>query len=288
MPRVPRAPHVSDHPTTYFSVGARPYAPALAFYTHLVRSLRVPAAFRPLPTMDLEAAVHHARSGGARGVIVGKHLERTALRLADDAEPSAVEAGAANALLLSTDGSTTAINTVVAAVGTALQRAKVRSADTVLIHGAGAPASAVCAALRLHGVEDVVITGRNESTGRLLAALHGFTWASAVPWNANVLVNATPLGDMGPLAQEFSLPAEAIERAKAVIDLALGPHATPAVRLARAADVRAIPGMAVVADQWVSIFRAFTGLRVRGGLVDRALREAYDPAPARKRRSVPA
>ncbi|MGO1320142.1 MAG: hypothetical protein ACTII7_12870 [Galactobacter sp.] len=283
---MPRAPHAAAHTTPYFSVGAHPYAPALDFYNHLVRSLRVKAVFRPLPTLDLEAALQHARSHGAGGVIVGKHLERHAMTLADDSDFSAVEAGAANAMLISSDGSTLAVNTVVAAAASAIKRARIRPGDSVLIHGAGAPASAVCAALRLHGVQDVTITGRNEHAGRLLASLHGFTWAPAVPGDTQVLINATPLGDMGPLAHEFSLPAEAVVEAKAVIDLALGPHSTPVVRLAREADVRAIPGMAVVADQWVSIFRTFTGARVRSGLVDRALHEAYAPTPSRKRRTI--
>jgi shikimate dehydrogenase len=170
----------------------------------------------------------------------------------------------------------------------ALKRVRVRSTDVVAVHGAGAPASAVCAALRAHGVQDVVITGRNENTGRLLAALHGFTWLPFVPRSANVLINATPLGDMGPLSKQFSLPAEAIERATAVIDLALGPHATPVVRLARAAGARTVPGMAVVADQWIALFQAFTGVRPRPGQVDRALREAYDPVPSPRNRSIPA
>ncbi|WP_291279574.1 hypothetical protein [Galactobacter sp.] len=288
MPRVPRTPHAPTPATPYFSVGARPYAPALDFYNHLVRTLRTQAVFHALPTLDLEAALHYARTHGAGGVIVGKHLERQAMTLADDTDFSAVEAGAANAMLIAADGSTLAVNTVVSAVAAALKRARVRPSDSVLVHGAGAPASAVCAALRLHGNQDVTITGRNEHAGRLMAALHGFRWAPMVPRDTHVLINATPLGDMGPLAQEFSLPAEAVVDANAVIDLALGPHSTPVVRLAREADVRAIPGMAIVADQWVSIFRTFTGSRVRGGLVDRALREAYAPASSRRGRSVPA
>lgn len=281
MPRVPR------DPTPFFSVAETPYAPALAFHTQLTRSLHVPADFRALPSTDLAAAVEYAANKRAGGVIVGKHLERHAIPLAQEVSESASQAAAANALV-AIPGGFRAVNTVVDAASAALVRARVRCSDVVVLHGAGAPASAVCAALRLRGVQRVIITGRNEHAGRLLAALHGFTWSQAVPRGATVLINATPLGDMGPLSTLMSLPAEAVESARAVIDLALGPHATPVVRLARAAGVRAVSGMSVVADQWTAISRAFTGVRARSWQVDKALREAYAPSVRRRQPSAPA
>lgn len=65
-------------------------------------------------------------------------------------------------------------------------------------------ARAVVAALRDHGLQRGTIVARNEQNGQALASAYGYPWRSELLSDADLLVNATPIGMAG--GNEGQLP----------------------------------------------------------------------------------
>jgi shikimate dehydrogenase len=123
-------------------------------------------------------------------------------------------------------------------------------------------AKAVAAALRDAGFTDVTIVARNETTGRALAGLYGFTWQDDVNGStADLIINVTPLGMAGADQTAQSFDDATIAAAKVVFDVVALPSETPLIAAARQAGKPVITGAEVIAIQAEEQFVLYTGVR---------------------------
>ena len=185
------------------------------------------------------------------------HKER-ALALADRVEPAARACGAAN--VLTRDGDAlVADNTDVAGVESALAEYGValRGARVVIL-GAGGAARAVAEAARRNGAAEIVVAARDPERAAALAEdFGGASCESSDAPEADVYVNATPVGMRGR-PQISLLPGSAPSDA-AAFDVVYVPAETPFLIEARKRGLRTVPGTAMFLAQAVATWERWFG-----------------------------
>jgi shikimate dehydrogenase len=235
------------------------------------RALGLPHRYELIdaPTeVELATAVAALRRGEIAGANVTIPWKRAALRLADVADASAAEIGAANVLVKSAERGIVAYNTDVLALRDELA-ALVSAPRRVLVIGSGGAALAAVASARRLGAEVGVVARRYQLNadggvegGDEMAALA----AVPLPWpaaggserfldfarRAELVVQATSAGmhgaDGGDAVADLTPWAELPEHA-AAYDLVYNPAETPFLARARAAGRRAQGGLGMLVGQ---------------------------------------
>ncbi|QDQ99432.1 shikimate 5-dehydrogenase [Tomitella fengzijianii] len=253
------------------SLAARPSDVGTRFHNFLYAELGLNFVYKAFTTGDLAGAVTGIRALGIRGCGVSMPYKQDVLPMLDGLDPSAEAIGAVNTIV-NDDGTLTGYNTDVLAVQALLPVGTGRSA---LVAGSGGMASAVVAALRRSGFDDIVIAARNEEAGPALAERCGARWVPDPGGHrADVLVNATPIGmagaDPDAAVADPAFPRAAVSAAHTVVDVVASPPRTPLIALAEEFGVRTVTGDAVMALQAAEQFRLYTGTRPDDDQVRRA------------------
>jgi shikimate dehydrogenase len=202
--------------------------------------------------------VQGLRGGVFRGLNVTAPFKQAALAAADTATPRAEEAGAANLVILTSDGRIHADNTD----GEGLLAAFARQAPAfdpaaapVLFLGAGGAVRGAAAAFLAAGAPAVRIINRTPDRARPLKALFGdrlatFTWddSAAALDGAQAIINATPI------APALSLDGAAI--GAVVMDMTYRPVRTPFLQRADARGLATVDGLEMLIGQARPSFRA--------------------------------
>ncbi len=236
------------------------------------------AAYVPFSPVKsgFEALVSGLRGGVIRGLNVTIPFKETALALADEADPLARLAGAANLLLFQPDGRIIARNTdgpgLVGAVEAQAPGFDLTGGPTVIL-GAGGAARGAAAALVLAGAPQVWLVNRSlERAVDLAADLAGKGADKASPrvsaWRydqtdglfgqAHLVVNATSLGlggGPGPPVDLTRLGPDAV-----VMDMVYKPLGTGLLADARALGLRTVDGLEMLIRQAIPSFEAFFGI----------------------------
>ena len=228
----------------------------------------------------LEGAVAELRRGALRGANVTIPWKRQALALADRAERSASDVGAANVLARAADGAVVAHNTDVTALAEELEALAARP-DRGLVLGAGGAALAAVAALARLGTRDIGVSARRFEAGTPeagwpLGAELRRLGATLVPWaspsagafhdfaaGAGVIVQATSAGMHGAApGSEIAdvLPWERFGSGTSVYDLVYNPRETELVRRARARGLKASDGLGMLIGQAALAFELWLGV----------------------------
>ncbi len=224
----------------------------------------------PCEPVEVPAVMRALARGGGGGNVTVPHTA-AALAALDRATPLATAAGACNAFW-GAEGLLAGDNTDVTGVVEAL-RALEAPVTSWLVAGTGGAARAVVEAARRCGAR-VAVRSRDADRGREFtawAARHGV--GPAVAAEAEVLINATPLGLRG--ADPMPFPPHAGHGVTHALDLVYAPGGTPWVRALRAAGVRAEDGRLMLLAQGVAAFeRWFPGTPAPREAMHAALRRA--------------
>ncbi|NEN05923.1 shikimate 5-dehydrogenase [Diaminobutyricibacter tongyongensis] len=252
------------------SLAARPSNIGTRFHNYLYDELGLNFIYKAFTTTDLEGAVRGIRALGIRGCSVSMPFKEAIIPLVDVMEPSAAAIQSVNTVV-NDDGVLTASNTDYEAVAQLLAEHQVDPRQSVLVRGSGGMASAVVAACRDAGFDDLTIVARNPEAGPALAGRYGFAWVADDPAPGfDVLVNVTPLGMRGDAEDVLAFGPEHIERASTVFDVVAFPSETPLIAAGRAAGKRLITGAEVIALQAARQFERYTGVRLTADQVARA------------------
>lgn len=195
------------------------------------------------------------------GANVTMPLKLDALALADEASDRAVAAGAAN-ILLPRNAKLWAGNTDVGAIASliAQQRDLGAAAKTVTVLGNGGAARGALVALKLLGIEQVRLQGRDLGAAKVLAAEFRLKDEPAPltdPISSDILVNATPLGMTG--ADCLNCDVSGIPPGGIVFDMVSAPAETPLVLEARGRGLHTIAGIDMLVEQAATSFRLLFG-----------------------------
>jgi len=195
------------------------------------------------------------------GLNVTRPLKEAIVELLDDVHGDAARTGSVNTVLF-TEGLAIGESTDGAGFLAALARAGRRSPRRAVILGAGGSARAVGAALLASGAE-VTIAAREPRRGSAAAEAIGAKAISMDPAPlgamlepADLLVNATPLGERSPLPKGVAL-----HPGLTVFDLVYTPRATRLLVAAREIGCRTVEGVEMLVEQGARSFHLWTGLR---------------------------
>ncbi len=223
-----------------------------------------------------EALVSGLRGGAIRGLNVTIPFKETALALADEADPLARLAGAANLLLFQPDGRIIARNTdgpgLVGAIEAQAPGFDLTAGPTVIL-GAGGAARGAAAVLVLAGAPQVWLVNRSleravalagdlggKGPGKVSAEVSAWRYdqSDALLDQARLVVNATSLGlggGPGPPVDLSRLGPGAV-----VMDMVYKPLETGLLADARSRGLRSVDGLEMLIRQAIPSFEAFFGI----------------------------
>lgn len=219
------------------------------------------------PPDRFEGLVEGLRGGAVVGLNVTLPHKEKALVLADNADASALAAGAANLLLFSPDGWIEARNTdgegLIGALRAQAPHLDLRAGPAVVM-GAGGAARGAVAALLAAGAPQVRIVNRTLARAQALAetfpgqaGAFAESQAEAALDGAAVLINATSLGlggGPGPVTPWDRLAAGAV-----VMDMVYRPLRTQFLLDAQARGLTAVDGLEMLIRQAIPSFEALFG-----------------------------
>lgn len=202
---------------------------------------------------ELPQAVQSLRRRSVAGANVTIPHKIAVAGLVDTVDPYAPRVGAINTVV-NDKGRLRGLNTDVDGIRAALREVGVEARPElrVLTLGAGGSARAVAAAL--DGCRLVFATRRPEAVdlpGQAIA----WDKRAAFARDADVLVNATPIGRNG----ELPIDAADLPRAGVVVDLVYTASGTPLLAAAAAAGLATADGWTVLVAQGAASFEAWTG-----------------------------
>lgn len=242
------------------SLAARPGNFGVRFHNYLYQQMGLNFYYKAFSPLDLPAAVAGMRSLGIRGCAVSMPFKEACIPLVDELDVSAAAIASINTIV-NTGGHLKAYNTDYMAVAQLMDEHAVARTRFAL-RGSGGMAKAVAFAMRDAGFTDGLIVARNEEAGRALAQTCGLQWQPELgAERPPLLVNVTPLGMIGPQADELAFSIEALDAAATVFDVVANPSSTPLVQAARTRGKHVISGDEVAAIQALEQFVLYTGVR---------------------------
>ena len=131
-----------------------------------------------------------------------------------------------------------------------------------VVFGAGGAARAVVLALGEAGIADVAIVNRTASNAVVASALAGPAGRVGTEDDvelADLIVNATPAGMHGPLADALVVEPRRMRSGQVVVDLVYSPVRTPLLLAARERGAIAVTGLGMLIHQAAHSFRLWTG-----------------------------
>ena len=139
---------------------------------------------------------------------------------------------------------------------------------TVAVFGAGGAAKAIMVSLALEGVKKIIILNRTLAAAEDIAGIirkisdceaepSGIGSLDETLANADILINATPLGMTGT-GPKLNVPAGLIKQNMAVFDIVYKPAQTEIILNAEKAGAKTIPGIEMLLHQGALQFKLFT------------------------------
>lgn len=261
--------HLSGPPQRLFGVVGHDVSRSLSPALHNAgyRALGLPNLFVPISVPDENELIEvftflgdtlFDRIGlAAHGWAVTTPFKDIAAAAAEMAAPRVLRAEAANTLVLRETGMAADNTDADGIVASLISLGIDAHGRTAVVQGTGGAARGAAVGLHLAGAE-VFLRGRDaEKTAETAEFLEiGALEAGAFPENAEILVNATPLGthDDDPLP----FGNDEFDTATAVVDMVYAAHETALINRARAAEIPTADGRVVLAHQAFAQFAAFT------------------------------
>ncbi|MCL2123650.1 MAG: shikimate dehydrogenase [Desulfovibrionaceae bacterium] len=216
----------------------------------------------PLPAGRMPDLVKAVRTLHIQGVSVTIPHKEAVMPLLDSLTARARALGAVNTLYWD-NGGLCGDNTDVDGFVTPLRG---RAFAGALVLGAGGAARAALAGLREFGVPDVAVCNHNKERAQKLAEEFGVRhadWEDRSTYEADLVINATPLGMRGTHEGRNPLPPEAFTQRHAkprmAYDLIYTPLTTRFLAEAEAAGWQTQDGLAMFIAQAQAQFRLWTG-----------------------------
>lgn len=196
-----------------------------------------------------------------RGLGVTAPHKTAIIKHLDSVEPSAAEIGAVNTVVIDDEGLRGFNTDVTAFVKTLSERMGTLRGLRCAVIGAGGAARAALWGLQRAGAQATVFA-RAADNARSLAEEFGSGFAPLAEARFDgfdVVINSTPLGTRGPLADETPATTFQLRGARLAYDLVYNPAETRFMREARAAGCETMGGLLMLVAQAAEQFQLWTG-----------------------------
>ncbi|MFP5239914.1 MAG: shikimate dehydrogenase [Acidobacteriota bacterium] len=239
----------------------------------------------PTPPERLEDFIRAVRTMPVCGLSVTIPHKEAVMPLLDAVDPLAASVGAVNTLVWEGEpgsGRLVGHNTDVAGFSAPLRKLP-RVPESALVLGAGGAAKAVLAGLKELGVPRVAVANRTFERAQALAEAFGdqaIPWEERAAFDAELVVNTTPVGMSGKGDGLSPMPAEYWTPGHIAYDIVYNPLLTPFLFQAREHGAAAIDGLAMFAGQGAAQFKLWTGLDLPLDEAQALLLRALSPSPS--------
>jgi 3-dehydroquinate dehydratase/shikimate dehydrogenase len=223
------------------------------------------AVFVPFQTRDVSSLIGRLLSDEfpfrTGGFAVTNPFKKIVMDVCDEVDPLAISVGAVNTIKCLGDR-TVGYNTDVAGfIGPLRRKLRDLAGSNVAVIGTGGASRAAIVALTQAGCA-VTVFGRDANG--LDALNHEFQIETAPlteePMRGfRIIVNATPLGTLGALADETVLESRQFEDAELAYDLVYNPHETLFMKEAKRAGCKVLGGLEMLVDQAIEQQRIWNG-----------------------------
>jgi 3-dehydroquinate dehydratase/shikimate dehydrogenase len=272
--------------TAIFGVVGNPVGHSLSPRVHgmALKAAKLDAVYVAFEPHDLEGFLRLADAENYRGLSVTAPFKEEAFRLAKTRDESTTRARAANTLIREGSGWRAANTDVPAAREVLTQALKIHPPQPgqrglhVLVLGSGGAARAAAWAARTLDAR-VTVAGRSLERARAVAheiECEAASWDDIAGVAHDVLVNATPVGSMGPEEGRLPIPAEWIRPGTVVVDAVYRPIRTGLMRAAAGRGCTSVPGAEWFARQAALQFRLLTGVEPDVALLRHTLASALE------------
>ena len=219
-------------------------------------------AFEVAPD-SLAAAFAGARALGIGGLSVTIPHKAAALAAVDEATATAAAVGAVNTVVPRADGSLLGDNTDGTGFLASLADEGFDPCGRICaVLGAGGAARAVVYALAGAGAARVIVINRTRERSESAAGLAGAAGqvgTAADLDQAELVVNATPLGLAGSGGEGLPIDPRLHGPAQLLVDLVPNPATTPLMRRALESGARVAGGLGMLVHQGAAAFQLWTG-----------------------------
>jgi len=225
--------------------------------------LGIDAEYRACHVKPEELADYFARrrsDADWRGCNLTIPHKESCLSLLDGVHRAARRIGAVNTVTRNSSGKLHGLNPDVDGIWRTPDAMAERRGRPIVIIGAGGAARAMCAAIQPLHPASVTIVNRSAANARRLLelfALPGSVAEFGVLPEADLVVNASPLGMIGKPPLEVSLAAQT--DSTFVFDMVYAPLETPLLREARERGLRTSNGLTMLIEQAAVAFAKFFG-----------------------------
>lgn len=213
----------------------------------------------PIPPGKLPEFMTAMRTLPIAGASVTIPHKCTVMPYLDGYSEDAIHAGAVNTLFWK-DGKLLGDNTDVQGFLKPLEP-HLKRLNSALVLGVGGAARAVLWGLKRRGVEKLAICGRKKEIIAQLSQEFGaesVEWENRGAWQGDLLINATPLGMQGALAEENPWPG-GTKNIQIMYDLVYNPLKTKFLREGEVRGARTILGVEMFVAQAMAQFQLWTG-----------------------------
>jgi shikimate dehydrogenase len=249
-----------------------------------IDQLGLRGAYVPLPVRPerLADALKGLSALGFAGCNVTIPHKEAAMHLVDRVDPLARRIGAINTIVVSDDGTLSALNSDAFGFIESLKDAKPdwrADAGPVVVMGAGGGGRAVVASLAERGAREIRVVNRTLARAQRLASDFGAP-VRAIPWEQRVdaleggalLVNTTSQGMTGQPPLDLSLSR--LPKSALVCDIVYIPLETPLAAAARERGNPVVNGLGMLIHQARAAFQAWFGVMPDATLELRRMVEA--------------
>jgi len=221
------------------------------------RQLGLNARYTAIEVRSPREAIERIKNSGIDGASITIPFKTGIMDYLDDMSPDALGIGAVNTVVKE-KRKLLGFNTDWQGFAADLREAglKIKGKKFAVLGAGGAARSVVYGLLREGGIP--FIFNRGIARGEELARDFGCTFQPLGDSQADVLVNATPVG-MHPLTDESPVGKNLLPRFEWVIDLVYNPLETRLLREAAAAGCKVRSGVGMLVHQGAEQFRLWTG-----------------------------
>lgn len=252
------------------SLAGRPGNFGTIFQNYLYNKLQLDFVYKAFTTTDLAAAIRGIRALGIRGCAISMPFKEACIPMLDELDHSASTIQSVNTIV-NNDGKLKGYNTDYIAIEQLLLSNKIAKQSRFALRGNGGMAKAVLAALYNNGYLNGVILVRREEVGKALAAQYNYEWQVEPDVEADLLINATPIGmSGGEEAYDLSFPEKVIQQASTVFDVVALPSRTPLIARAEELNKSIIMGSEVAVIQSLEQFVLYTLERPTKAIIEEA------------------
>ena len=242
-----------------------------------------------VPPEQLPAAVAGAIAMGWRGFNCSIPHKQTVISMLDSLAPAASICQAVNCVVRGDDGTLVGHNTDGRGFLESLRDVVDPAGLHAVIIGSGGAAHAIAAELALAGAGRVGVASRNSTTALSLGRLiNGVTaecgyvidWPAdsaplVLPRDANVIVQATPVGMVPDVDSAVDLDWSVVEPDTIVADVVINPPKTRFLTNAEVAGTAVLDGTGMLVNQAAENIRLWAGVEVDRSVMRTALEATF-------------